>query len=869
MIGEIISHYKIIDKLGEGGMGLVYRARDLRLGRLVALKALPAEHSLDAARKARFLSEAKAASALNHPNIVTIYEIETVDDVDYIAMELIQGETLHHRIVTGALNIGDVLNYATQIASGLAAAHAAGIVHRDIKPANIMVTESGAVKLLDFGLAQIQFHKLDASANTWTMPPQTSPGAVVGTLAYMSPEQVQGKDLDQRSDVFSFGVVLFQMLTGKLPFESNSNVGLMYQIVHAPEPSLTDQRSGIPEGLQRILSTALEKDVDRRYQSSLDLVEDLKLVTRTWESGVAPGGTLKLSGAPTISLSNPRKKRWLMAGAAVVLLSALGLAGWKIAQPRLSSVPMEKKIAVLPFLNVGSVSENQALCDGIMEALTGELTQLEQYHGSLWVVPSSEVRRQQLTSAAGARRALGANLVITGSLQRDSEHVHLTASLVDASTLRQLSSRNIQKPFSEFADLQETVVREIAKMLELELGNQETQVLAAGQTKTAGAYDLYLQAQGYLQRRNAPDLDRAIELFERAVAQDSNYVLAFAGLGEAYWKKYRATSDSRWVDLAEKNSNRAIALNNKLAPVYVTLGIVQEGTGHHAEAIQTFQRALELDPINASAHSELGSAYVAAGRLEDAERTYKKAAQLRPNDFTSVDDLGLFYYGRGRYPEAVEMFQRITALVPDNSSGYTNLGAVYWAEGEYASAAISYEKSLALRPTASAYSSLGTVYFFQDRCAEAVPLMEKASQILPKNDQVWGNLGDVYGCSPNGHGKAADAYHRAVQLGESRLAVNPADADVLGRLALYQARLGQKGEALTKTKRALQLAPSSRSVAWHAALTYELAGERNLALGSVEAALKAGQPVQEVSHEPTLAKLRSDARYAQLIVAAK
>jgi TolB-like protein/Tfp pilus assembly protein PilF len=349
-----------------------------------------------------------------------------------------------------------------------------------------------------------------------------------------------------------------------------------------------------------------------------------------------------------------RKWRWVAALAAACLLAVVGY-GWRTGPSWFSSVPAQKKIAVLPFLNVGGAAETQALCDGIVEALTSELTQLEQFHGSLWVVPSSEVRRERFESAAGARRVFGANLVIIGSMQRDSEHVHLTASLVDTATLRQLSSRAIEKPFAEFTDLQEEVVREIAKMLELELGNQERQILAAEHPKAAGAYDLYLQAQGYLQRRNAADLDRAIDLFERAVAQDSNYVLAYAGLGEAYWRKYRATSDAQWVELAEKNCNRAVALNDHLAPVYVALGIVQEGTGQHEQAIATFQRALELDPINGSAHSELGNSYLAMGKLEEAEDIYKKAAQLRPDDFTSMNDLGLFYYGRGRYQDAIKI----------------------------------------------------------------------------------------------------------------------------------------------------------------------------------------------------------------------
>jgi len=296
--------------------------------------------------------------------------------------------------------------------------------------------------------------------------------------------------------------------------------------------------------------------------------------------------------------------------------------------------------------------------------------------------------------------------------------------------------------------------------------------------------------------------------------------LAYAGLGEAYWRKYRDTQDTQWVAPAEKSCQTALALNSQLAPVYVTLGIIDEGTGHHDEAIKAFLKALDLEPINANAYGELGKVYEAVNKFKDAESTFQKATQLRPGDWPSLYDLGMFYYRQGRNKQAISLLQQVTQLAPDNSSGYTGLGAAYWTDGQLENAATNFKKSVDLRPTYSAYSSLGTVYFFLDRCADAIPLMEQALKLAPKNDQVWGNLGDAYACLPGTKDKAAPAYRRAVQLGQDRLAVNPNEPEVLSVVALYQAKLGEKAMALANIEKARKLAPASRKVAWEATLVY-------------------------------------------------
>jgi Flp pilus assembly protein TadD len=353
-------------------------------------------------------------------------------------------------------------------------------------------------------------------------------------------------------------------------------------------------------------------------------------------------------------------------------------------------------------------------------------------------------------------------------------------------------------------------------------------------------------------------------MFQQATALDSKYALAYAGLGEAYWRKYRETSDTKWVDPARDNCQIALKLNNQIAPVYLTLGIIEEGAGHHQLALDALEKARQLEPSSPSVFSELGAVHEAMGNFDQAESSFQAAAQLRPDDWTSLNSLGGFYYRRGRYQEAIPIFGKITGLAPDNSQGYTNLGATHAMAGQYEAAAKSFEQSLALRKTAPAYTNLGTIYFFLGRCAEAVPLMKQASDLAPNSEQMWGNLGDAYACA----GQRADAhfaYQRAVQLGQRRLTVNANDGETLSVVALYQAKLGDKIKALANIQKARGIAPGSRKVLWEAALVYELAGQRTEALAALTGAIHGGQPLDEVRGEPALKNLRDDPRYQSLM----
>ena len=845
--GQRIGHYLIREKLGEGGMGVVYRAFDVRLEREVALKLLPPETMADPRRRDRFVAEARAASALNHPNIVTIHQIESVDGIDFIAMEYLAGGTLQDALARGPMPVEQVLGCAIQAGQALAAAHRAGIVHRDIKPANVMLAQSGAVKLLDFGLAKsVRPGAEDDSDRTATQ--RTMAGQVVGTIAYMSPEQVQGMALDARSDVFSFGIVLFQMLTGELPFRGTTALEQMYAIVHTPAASARQLRPDAPAELDALIARMLEKNPARRPQTMESVLAELNQCLERRSPG----------RKPAVRSLRPAWRIAAISAAAAVAVAALGLF---LYQRWAHALPQEKKIAVLPFRNVGNRPDNQAFCDGVMETVSSSLTQMEQFHGALWVVPASEIRRESVETPHDAARSLGANLVIAGSVQRDGSAIRLTADLINANTVQQLRSRQVSRSMEELSQLQDWVVQAAADMLDVELRPQARQALTGGSTTASSAYKLYLEASGYLHRRGASDIERAAGLFQQAIAQDPNYAQAYDGLAEACWRLYRITRDTRWVEPAHENIRRALALNNQMPSAYRTMGMIESGSGHHDSAMQALVRSQALDPASSETQIEMGSVYEAMGQPADAERAYRKATGMHPGDWTSINNLAQFYYRQGRYPESVALYGRGLELAPDNNSLYTNMGAAHWMAGQLDDAARSFEKSLTLRPSASAYTNLGTTYYFQGRCREAAGLMEKAVDLQPKSDSLWANLADAYTCTGSA-AQASIAYGRAMTLAEDQLAVNPSDAEAISSLALYRARVGEKSKALELTEKARSLRPSSRLVQWHAALAYELSGRRKQAIEALTAALRLGQPLNEVRNEPTLAGLRTDPGFA-------
>ncbi|MEJ2721958.1 MAG: protein kinase, partial [bacterium] len=483
MIGQTVSHYRILEKLGGGGMGVVYKAEDTRLGRKVALKFLPPELTQDENAKKRFIREARAASALDHPNICTVHDIgATPDGRMFICMALYEGETLKRKISRGAVPLRDAIDYGIKMARGLAKAHAHKMVHRDIKPANVMVTIDGEVKIVDFGLA-----RLAGSTRV------TKTGSTVGTIAYMSPEQTKSEKVDARSDIFSLGVVLYELITGRLPFDGDNEAAVVYGIMcKDPEP-LAKHRNGVSEALQQVIDKSLQKDPNDRYQTAEDLEHDLQRI----KGGMAPA----LPGL----FRAPASRRLAPGVGAVAALIIILLAiprTRQIVTGVFEAHPKGKQIAVIPFENVGGDPSNEAFCSGLMETLTSQLTRLEQFQGSLWVVPASEVRVREVTSPSEAARVFGVNLVVSGGVQRFDGRFRVTLNLIDVAKPgqpRQIDSHMIDNVMANISVLQDEIVVRMAGMLDVNLVPETRRMLAAGGTNMSEAYELYLNGRGYLQ----------------------------------------------------------------------------------------------------------------------------------------------------------------------------------------------------------------------------------------------------------------------------------------------------------------------------------------------------------------------------------
>jgi serine/threonine protein kinase/tetratricopeptide (TPR) repeat protein len=863
--------YRIEALLGQGGMGRVYKAYDKDLDRTVAIKVVRDGAIGESDALKRFKQELVLASKISHKNILRIHDMGDVGGLRFISMAFVEGKDLQHIIRDNPkMPLERILNFSRQIAEALAAAHAEGVVHRDLKPQNLLVDKNDQIFVCDFGLAK-SFQE-GAIGMTRT-------GAFLGTPRYMSPEQVEGKPADGRADLYAFGLILYEMVIGDVPFTGESTLKVMYQRIQEKPKSPKLLRPDLPNWLVKIIMRCLERNPDDRYQNAYEILADLQ--------GGSSGGSMSRvgmsrigSGSQSVIIQIPEfashRWVWIVAGVVALLLIAFAIPpvrhlipGFHVEQtgpagsaasgiPPLSS---GRYVAILPLQVLGDQSQLDYLAQGIQEALSAKLFQLKGVHVTSSDAASKVDPKQPLQKIA---RSLGANMLVQGMLQGNGDKIRIILNLEDVVNGKRIWSQQFDGVPADLFTLEDHIYAQVVSALDVNPTNEENANAEARPTDNVASYDFYLRGRNALRVNDAKSIQTALDFFNQAVKQDPKFALAYTGVAQASLRMYGVTNDGFWTQKALAAAQQALQLNDKLPEVHSTLGSVYRATGKYSEAIAELNRAQALAPNSDEVYWRLGTVYLSKGDMPHAIEAYQKAVQLNPYYWVNENSLGAAYFQMGDYDKALDAFKQVATLEPDVNAGYENSGNVLVQQGKYSEAVPYLQRALQIEPNAGAYSNIGTAYFYLKQYAESAQAFEKAVGLNANDTQLAVNLGDAYRALGQTD-KAHASYQRAISAGYKELQTNPQDTSVLAEVALSYANLGKPQDADTFIARARAQDKKDVNLAYAEVQINALNGRPGQALTLLAAVLADHFPAEFAAVDPDLESLHSNPEFDKLI----